>query len=184
MGESKGKAGVAAVLMLDWLSRPGVRCRYGVQNAARKSTSRRLGSVVQASGRRGRRPLQRIGRRTHGRFMNRPYGINPPVLPVGADAPGSPKSHDQRPASRGFMRGTISVRSTIERQRYAGSAATRICYSGDLRSDLRLFILRGVKGTPPLAHFFPLFLWASKEMGPPEARSTEGKRMKPRLAGR
>ena len=28
---------------------------------------------------------------------------------------------------------------------------------------------RGVKGTLPLAHFFPLFLWASKEIGPPEA---------------
>ena len=120
--------------MLERLSRPGVRCRYVMQIAALRSTSRRLGSVVQASGRRGRRPLQRIGRRTHGR----PYGINPPVLPVGADATGSPKSHDQRPASRGFMRGTIPVRSTIERQRYAGSAATRSCNSGDLGSALRL----------------------------------------------
>ena len=41
-------------------------------------------------------------------------------------------------ASRDFMWSTIFVRNAIERQRYAWPAATRTCYSGDLRSALRL----------------------------------------------
>ena len=38
--------------------------------------------------------------------------------------------------SRDFVRSTIFVRRTIERQRYAGSAVTRNCNSGDLCCSL------------------------------------------------
>ena len=41
-------------------------------------------------------------------------------------------------ASRGAVRGTIPVRKTTERQRKAGPAATRICFSGDMCSSHRL----------------------------------------------
>ncbi len=41
--------------------RPGVRCRYVVQNAALKSSTRRLGSMDVASGRRGVVPYNALG---------------------------------------------------------------------------------------------------------------------------
>ena len=49
--------------MLERLSRPGVRCRYVMQIAALRSTSRRLCSIDVVSGRRGRRPLPYSARR-------------------------------------------------------------------------------------------------------------------------
>ena len=52
-GESKGRTMVTAILIVARLVRPGVRCRYGVQNEALKSTTRRLCSIDAASGRRG-----------------------------------------------------------------------------------------------------------------------------------
>ena len=41
-------------------------------------------------------------------------------------------------SSRGLVRGIILVKSTTERQRYAGAAATRTCAGGDPGSALRL----------------------------------------------
>ena len=57
------------------------------------------------------------------------------------------------PASRGAERGTIPVRSTIERQRYAKSAATRTCFSGDPGFALRFPFWRGVQRILPLVAF-------------------------------
>ena len=62
-------------------------------------------------------------------------------------------------ASRGNVRGTITVSSTIERQRYAGPAATRTCDSGDPGCSLSLpSCMRGQGDTSPCR----LSLWSAR----------------------
>ena len=73
-----------------------------------------------------------------------------------------------RPTSRGPERGTRCVRSTGERQRKAGSADTRNCFSGDLRLTLVLPTLRGVQRRLLLA----AFLWSARTISFRERKET------------
>ena len=73
-----------------------------------------------------------------------------------------------RPASRGSERGTRCVRSTGERQRKAGSADTRNCFSGDLKLTLVLPTLRGVQRRLPLV----AFLWSARTISFRERKET------------
>ncbi len=79
----------------------------------------------------------------------------------------SPTIRTYCPASRGSKRASFPVRSTGERQRYAGVSSTCSCFSGDSGSSLGFpFSARGQGDTSPC----PLSLKARKPFFPREER--------------